>query len=86
MPPRITVNMTGDGELEIWVNPQGRDLLVQELLKLSEGNDHFHLSPSGEVDTRTKPYRSTDEIIWAGKVLFRTDEWDREHYPHVMTD
>jgi hypothetical protein len=47
MKPRITINTTADGELEIWVNEAGRDLLVKELQHLSERSDHFHLHPEG---------------------------------------
>jgi hypothetical protein len=32
MKPRITINLTPDGEFQIWLNPEGRDLLVRELL------------------------------------------------------
>jgi len=84
MKPRITMSLTASGELEIWLNEKGRDLLVRELLKLNEKNEHFHLFPDGELDTSTIAYRATDKIIWSGKVLFRTDECDRKHYPHVM--
>lgn len=45
MKPRITVNLTADGEFEIWLNPEGRDLLVRELQHLSEQSEHFHLAP-----------------------------------------
>jgi len=43
MAPRITLNLTADGELEIWLNPEGRDLLVKELqgdLRLISGHAH----------------------------------------------
>ena len=33
------------GAFEIWLNPEGRDVLVKELQGLSETNDHFHLGP-----------------------------------------
>jgi hypothetical protein len=39
----ITVNLNAKGEFEIWLNPEGRDVLVKELQGLSETNDHFHL-------------------------------------------
>ena len=84
MKPRITINTTPSGEIEIWLNEQGRDLLVRELQALDEKNDHFHLSPLEFVETSTRAYRSTDTTLEYGKVLFRTDEWDRRHYPHVM--
>ena len=86
MTPRITVNLTAAGEFEIWLNPQGRDLLVRELQHLSEQSEHFHLAPDpmGEVALSTRPYRPTDKLMQRGKVLFRTDEWDRRHFPHVF--
>jgi hypothetical protein len=51
MAARITVNLNAKGEFEIWLNPEGRDVLVKELQGLSETNDHFHLGPRpvGEV-------------------------------------
>lgn len=88
MSPRITINRK-DGELQIWLNPEGRDLLVQELLRLSEQNDHFHLMPEdmdGEVPTRSRAYDPDAEIIQWGKVLFRPDEWDARYFPHVLGD
>ena len=66
MAPRITLNLTADGELEIWLNPEGRDVLVKELQGLSERNDHFHFgpSPSGEVEVSSRAYRP-DESSWS---------------------
>jgi hypothetical protein len=87
MRPRITLSRSKDGELEIWLNGAGRDLLVRELQQLGERNDHFHFMPEaqdGEVPVRDRPYREGDEIIEWGKVLFRTDDWDARHYPHVL--
>jgi len=43
MAARITVNLNAKGAFEIWLNPEGRDVLVKELQGLSETNDHFHL-------------------------------------------
>jgi predicted AlkP superfamily pyrophosphatase or phosphodiesterase len=45
MKPRITINTTKDGEIEIWLNPAGRDVLVRELLALNEKSEHFHFNP-----------------------------------------
>lgn len=86
MAPRITLNLTADGELEIWLNPEGRDVLVKELQGLSERNDHFHFgpNPTGEVEVSSRTYRSDDRLLEYGKVLFRPDTWDVEHYPHVL--
>ena len=88
MKPRITVNLTEGGELEIWLNPEGRALLVRELQHLDERWEHFHLAPEdmGEVELSTRPYRPTDTVFSWGKVLFRTDEWDRKYFPHVFDD
>ena len=87
MAPRITINTNQDGELEIWLNPAGRDLLVSELQHLSQQSDHFHLQPhsfDGEVPVRNIAYREGDQMIEWGKVLFRPDEWDAQHFPHVL--
>ena len=86
MAPRITLNLTADGELEIWLNPEGRDVLIKELQGLSERNDHFHFGPSpfGEVEVTSHTYRSNDKLLAHGKVYFRPDAWDAEHFPHVM--
>lgn len=86
MRPRITINRK-DGELQIWLNPAGRDLLVRELQQLSERNEHFHLMPEdmdGEVPVRDRSYEAGAEVIQWGKVLFRPDEWDAQHFPHVI--
>jgi hypothetical protein len=70
---RITMNTTLDGELEIWLNKEGRDLLIRELKRLGETNDHFHLGAQkgAEVAMSARPYRPTDTIVHAGKVLLR---------------
>ena len=83
---RITLSMTDDGEFELYINPEGRDTLVKELLSLNEKNDHFHLGAyeGAEIELKETPYRPTDRIIYTGKVLFRTDDWDRTYFPHVM--
>src|SRR3954463_5779624 len=83
---RITVNLTATGEFEIRVNERGRALLVRELQKLGERNDHFHLGPRdfGEVELSTVAYMQDDKILDYGKVLFRTDAWDQKFYPHVL--
>jgi hypothetical protein len=86
MAARITINLTAKGELEIWLNEEGRDLLVRELQHLSEESDHFHFGPAeiGEVEVSSLRYRSNDRILEYGKVYFRTDAWDREFFPHVL--
>lgn len=86
MPARITVNLNAKGEFEIWLNPEGRDILVKELQGLSDTNDHFHLGPQtlGEVALSDRSYRSDDQLLMCGKILFRTDAWDAEYFPHVF--
>lgn len=86
MAPRITMSTTPDGVFEIWVNEEGRDLLVHELTGLSQRNDHFHLFTfeGAEIEMSDRAYRPTDTVIHAAKVQFRPDEWDRIHYPHVV--
>ena len=87
MKPRVTINTNENGELEMWLNPAGRDLLVQELQNLSEASDHFHFGPEyldEEVPVQSVAYRKGDHIIEFGKVLFRPDQWDAEHFPQVL--
>jgi hypothetical protein len=88
MSARITVNLAANGVFEIWLNEQGRDLLVRELLRLSERWDHFHLGPeeTDEVVVSSRPYRSDDRVFEFGKVYLRTDAWDKEHFPHVLDE
>ena len=38
-----------------------------------------------ETELSLRPYRETDKVLSTGKVMFRTDEWDRTYFPHVMT-
>jgi hypothetical protein len=86
MKPRITINTNRHGQLEVWLNEAGRDLLVHELQHLSERSDHFHLAPEidgGEVPLQTTPYPDGDEVIKWAKVMLRTDAWDAAHFPHV---
>lgn len=86
MDARITISKTGDGELNIFINEEGRDLLVASLSDLSEKNDHFHLSSDGAfgIELRKIPYNETDEIFEWAKILFRPDKWDAEYFPHVL--
>lgn len=86
MSPRITINMSADGELEIWLNEQGRDLLVRELRAMSEKSDHFHLATidGAEIKLNDRAYRPTDKIMHSTKVYFRPDDWDRRHFPRVI--
>ena len=76
------------GELQVYLNPEGRDLLVKELTGLSERWDHIHLQDEEwtiEVPLQTRAYvPDREEIIDCVKILFRPDEWDREYFPHVL--
>jgi len=38
----------------------------------------------GDVEVSTRPYSPDDQVLEWGKIMFRTDEWDREYFPHVM--
>jgi len=86
MKSRITLSMTEDGLLEIWMNREGRDELVRQLTMLDERDEHLHLEAGelGDIEVSTVPYRPTDKIIESGKIMFRTDEWDRQYFPHVI--
>lgn len=86
MQSRVTISLDEEGALEIFVNEAGRDRLVAELLGLDRRNDHFHLSVGelGEFELQSVPYRETDRIVETAKVLFRPDDWDRQHFPHVV--
>ena len=87
MKPRITINLRPDGELEIWLNPEGRAAFVEALQALNEGDEHLHMGTPDEyfeLELSPRPYRQDDQIIERGKVLYRTDEWDRQYYPDVF--
>jgi len=90
MNSRITLSLDANNKLELWLNKEGRDQLVRELQALDENNDHFHMmlpdyAPS-DLPLMPIPYRTTDTVISAAKVMFRPDDWDQLHYPHVLTD
>ena len=74
MKPRVTINLRADGELELWINSEGRDLLVQELLGLGEERDHIHLTPKdwgpAEVKLSQRSYRTTDKVILSARYCF----------------
>lgn len=74
------------GRIRMWLNPEGRDIVVKELQGLSETNDHFHFGPKtfSEVEVANRPYRSDDKLLMRGKILLRTDAWDAEFFPHVL--
>ena len=91
--PRITVTTTkgDDGEpteVLLYVNPEGRDLLVRELMRLDPTNEHFHLMGAswGVGNLREIAYAADETALPHLKVLFRLDEWDQQYFPHVMKD
>lgn len=91
--PRITVAVRKDengqpAEVYFYLNPEGRDLLVTELQHLSERSDHFHMHPAEwemEVPLEMQAYAPSEETLPGHvKMMFRTDDWDRQYFPHVM--
>lgn len=87
MAARITMSVTPDGEFELWLNEEGRDRFIRELSSLSATNDHFHLGAfeGAGVEMSRFAYRQTDKVIYSAKVMLRLDEWDRTHFPQVLT-
>ncbi len=94
MTARVTVCICADGTFEILLNEAGRDLMVKELQRLDRRWDHFHLDhyvdeeivDATDVPLSVVAYRRDDKCLDNGKVLFRPDDWDREHFPHVMSE
>ncbi len=89
MKPRITLSLTADGQFEMSLNEAGRDELIELLQSLDRDQEHFHLAPAdSNMDCAISeiPYRSTDSVISYGKVVLRPDDWDREHFPHVLNE
>lgn len=92
MTARVTVCARPDGSFEILLNEEGRDAIVRELQRLDKKWDHFHLDHFEEpgvqfatdVPLAAKPYHEGDQVFRFGKVLLRPDDWDAEHFPHVM--
>ena len=93
--PRITVAYTrgNDGEPDevlLYLNPEGRDLLISELRRLDERSDHFHLQDEewgAEVPLQTKSYvPDREQVVSVAKVMLRPDHWDAEYFPHVLSD
>ena len=92
--PRITIAYTrGDGgepdEALLYVNTEGRDLLISELRHLDERSDHFHLQAEdwdAEVPLQTTPYvPHREQTFSVAKVMLRPDHWDAEYFPHVLS-
>ena len=92
MAARVTVCERPDGSFEILLNEEGRDAMMRELQRLDRQSEHFHLDhfeePEMEFATdiplAATPYNEGDKVFTVGKVLLRPDDWDAEHFPHVM--
>ena len=88
--PRLTVQIDGNdegAEVILHLNPAARDRLIAELLKLDRTDDHFHiLGPEAgdELQKLQIPYEPDDRLAYSVKVVLRHDDWDEEHFPHVM--
>lgn len=84
--PRFTVQIDGS-EVILYLNPEARSRLIAELQHLDRRSDHFHvLGPEvgDELQTSQIPYRPDDQLAYSMKVCLRYDDWDEEHFPHVM--
>ena len=93
--PRITVTYTRgeSGELDevlFYMNPEGRDLFVEELKRLDENWDHLHMQAEEwtvDLPLRMKAYTpDKEELVSAVKMMLRPEEWDRKYFPHVLED
>ena len=87
--PRITIEVPdadSPQEVFVYVNPEGINQLISDLKKLSEDHDHFHLFSEdwGGYDLSTEKYDPKATTAKHLKVMFRPDEWDKKHFPHVM--
>ena len=91
--PRITAVVKKDAEGEpsevfLYLNPEGRDALVKELLHLDENWDHFHMQPedcAADLPLQMKAYGPGDHVaIPHVKMMYRLDAWDKKYFPHVM--
>jgi len=91
--PRITCVVTkGEqgqpAEVFLYLNPEGRDLLVKELQHLDERWDHLHIQPEEwtvDLPLQIKAYVPDKEtVIQHVKMMYRPDAWDEQYFPHVM--
>lgn len=90
--PRITLEVSekggASGVVQLFINKEGRDLLLKELAALSEDNDHFHLFAldwgESEGSLSLKPYKDGAATAGHFKVMFRADDWDRKYYPKLF--
>jgi hypothetical protein len=88
--PRMTIQVIGEAgsqEVQVYLNPEARQWLIAQLNKLDRQDDHFHAFSFDEWDglqLSDIPYSAGDKLACALKVLLRYDDWDAEHFPHVM--
>lgn len=88
--PRMTIQVngeTGAQEVQIYLNPEARDWLIEQLNKLDRKDDHFHAFSFEDWDglqLSDIPYSPGDNPACALKVLLRQDDWDEQYFPHVM--
>ena len=68
----------------MWMNPEGRELLVKHLTSLDRRDEHLHIGDREDIEVSSIPYRSDDTLIRWGKIYLRYDDWDEKYYPHVM--
>lgn len=83
---RITIEIS-NGFVDIYLNPEGRAALVEAINAMDADNEHFHLGPQDgyhDVATSAVAYYPDRTVAEWGKVYLRLDEWDQEHFPHVM--
>lgn len=88
--PRITCVVTSNQEVFFYLNPEGRDLLVKELLRLDEQWEHLHIQPEEwtvDLPLQAKAYAPDQETaVHHVKIMYRPDAWDEEYFPHVMKE
>lgn len=88
---RMTVEVSvanGSAEVQLFLNPAARKQLIEELLKLDRIDDHFHVynydAVGDDFQLYQTPYNAGQAVAAHFKVLLRYDDWDAEHFPHVM--
>jgi hypothetical protein len=84
--PRLTVQIDGS-EVILYLNLEARSRLISELQSLDRHSDHFHVLGSevgDDLQTSQIAYRPKDQLAYSMKVCLRYDDWDAEHFPHLM--
>jgi hypothetical protein len=91
--PRITLQVEEGGGpsgiVEVFLNEEGRALLLDKLTALSKTNDHFHMFapqwgwPDGPL--KLTPYDKNKSTAGHLKISYRPDEWDQEFFPAVIS-